>query len=77
MTVQDKLPHYIKENLLAKSMCSQAYVNNPNFLNLIQRMGLPFKPYTDFKKADIKERILLCTRELLNGYGTRIYNIIN
>lgn len=62
MTVQDKLPHYIKENLLAKSMCSQAYLNNPNFLNFIQKTGLPFKPYTDFKKADIKERTMLYAR---------------
>ncbi len=59
MTVQQKLPHYIKENLLAQSMCAQTYVNNPNFISFTHRTGLKFKSYNDFKKADIKERTLL------------------
>ncbi|EPD8299821.1 DUF262 domain-containing protein, partial [Escherichia coli] len=36
-----KQPHYIKENLLAKSLCPLAYMNNPNFNQLRNVFGLP------------------------------------
>lgn len=51
-----KQPHYIKENLLAKSLCSLAYMNNPNFNQLRNVFRLPFKPHDSFKKQDIDER---------------------
>ncbi|MCX8971306.1 DUF262 domain-containing protein, partial [Citrobacter portucalensis] len=51
-----KQPHYIKENLLAKSLCSLAYMNNPNFNQLRNVFGLPFKSHDSFKKQDIDER---------------------
>lgn len=38
-----KQPHYIKENLLAKSLCPLAYMNNPNFNQLRNVFGLPFR----------------------------------
>ena len=51
-----KQPHYIKENLLAKSLCPLAYMNNPNFNQLRNVLGLPFKPHDSFKKQDVDER---------------------
>lgn len=52
----EKIGHYIKENLLVKSLCPKAYENNPNFTLMISSLGLPFKPHPEFKKADIDER---------------------
>ncbi|HEA2502482.1 TPA: DUF262 domain-containing protein [Escherichia coli] len=51
-----KQPHYIKENLLAKSLCPLAYMNNPNFNQLRNVFGLPFKSHDSFKKQDVDER---------------------
>ena len=51
-----KQPHYIKENLLAKSLCPLAYMNNPNFNQLRNVLGVPFKPHDSFKKQDVDER---------------------
>ena len=57
--VVEKLPHYIKENLLAQSFCEATYEKNPTFKAFIKEKGLPFKPYSDFKKKDIQERCAL------------------
>ena len=51
-----KQPHYIKENLLVKSLCALAYDNNPNFVQMAQRFDLPFRAHDVFNKADIEER---------------------
>lgn len=59
MPVVEKLPHYIKENILAQSFCASAYEKNPSFKAFITKNYLPFKPYTDFKKKDIQERCSL------------------
>lgn len=53
---EKKHVHYIKENLLVKSLCPLAYENNPNFTNLKNNLGLPFRAHTEFKKKDIDER---------------------
>jgi len=55
----EKLEHYVKENLLVKSLHNLAYQNNPNFTKMVEQSGLPFKPHETFKKADIQERTLL------------------
>lgn len=52
----DKLPHYIKENLLVKSLHPLAYENNPNFNKLFTNNGLAFKAHSEMKVVDIKER---------------------
>jgi uncharacterized protein with ParB-like and HNH nuclease domain len=52
----DKLPHYIKENVLVKSLNTLAYENNPNFKKLITHKGLDFKPHTEMKVVDIHSR---------------------
>ena len=52
----DKMIHYQKENLLARSLCPLTYQNNPNFTNWAKARGLDFKPHAKFKKADILSR---------------------
>jgi uncharacterized protein with ParB-like and HNH nuclease domain len=53
---EKKLPHYIKENLLAQSLCELTYVSNPNFTKTMKEMNLPFKAHREFKKTDIQSR---------------------
>jgi hypothetical protein len=55
-TYADKRPRYFGQNLLAASLDPQAYEKNPGFLAFIQRTGLPFKPYEEFRADDIIER---------------------
>lgn len=54
-----KIPHYIKENLLAQSFCEATYQKNPSFLAFVKANNLPFKSYADFKKKNIQERCVL------------------
>lgn len=56
LSYEQKQPHYIKENLLAKSLCPLAYDNNPNFIFLQQTLRLPFKAHTIFQKQDVDAR---------------------
>jgi uncharacterized protein with ParB-like and HNH nuclease domain len=53
---EEKLEHYIKENALVRSLCSLTYQNNPNFVNMKNRLGLPFQHHGQFKKVDIEQR---------------------
>jgi len=50
---EEKLPHYQKENLLARSLCELTYQNNPNFTRWAADCRLPFRSHTAFKKADV------------------------
>lgn len=59
LPVDQKLPHYIKENLMAQSFCSATYEKNPGFISFIKAHNLPFRPFSEFKKADIQERCKL------------------
>lgn len=59
LTYAKKLPHYLTQNLLARSLHSQCYQHNPGFTQFLQRSGLPFKPHEQFKKADLEERSTL------------------
>jgi hypothetical protein len=52
----EKMEHYIKVNLLAKTFCEGTYQLNPNFLQMKESLGLQFKPHAQFKKQDIAER---------------------
>ena len=52
----EKLPHYAGQNLLAKSLSPIAYEHNPGFLRFIDRTGLPFRSYDEFKRADMDQR---------------------
>lgn len=55
----EKLEHYQSENLLARSLHPMCYVHNPGFLKLKGETGLPFKAFTEFKKANFDERFTL------------------
>ncbi len=58
----EKLKHYVKENLLAQSLCQLTYQNNPNFLNMDSRLSLGFKAHDEFQKQDIQDRQTLYQR---------------
>ena len=58
-TYEEKLPHYLKDNLLVQSLCSEAYESNPNFTKAVRELGLPFKAHKSFKVKDLDERQLL------------------
>lgn len=53
---EEKVKHYIRENLLAASLNPQCYERNPNFIHYLQASGLPFQPHEQFKKADLDAR---------------------
>ena len=56
MSYGQKVGHYLKENLLAKSLHPKAYENNPNFVGMSNNLGLKFKAHNAFAKEDIDER---------------------
>ena len=56
MSYAEKLEHYLKENLLLKSLHPKSYEDNPNFIAMAQSLGLKFKPHKSFTKSDIDER---------------------
>ncbi|MHB1676265.1 MAG: GmrSD restriction endonuclease domain-containing protein [Sulfuriferula sp.] len=62
MPYAEKVQHYLKENLLVKSLHFKAYENNPNFTGMAQRLHIPFKHYELFGKTDIDERQKLIRR---------------
>lgn len=47
---------------MVKSLHPKTYENNPNFLNMSDKLGLWFKPHKLFNKADIDERQVLIQR---------------
>jgi uncharacterized protein with ParB-like and HNH nuclease domain len=59
LTYAEKLPHYLTQNLLARSLHPQCYQHNPGFRQFVQRSDLPFKSHAEFKKADLEERTVL------------------
>ena len=59
LPVDQKLPHYIKENLMAQSFCEATYERNPGFISFCKANNLPFRPFPEFKKADIQEHCKL------------------
>ena len=56
MTYAEKVEHYLKENLLVKSLHPKAYENNPNFVGMAKNLGLKLKAHKAYAKADIDER---------------------
>ncbi len=57
MFVYEKIPHYLKENLLAQSLNESSYINNPNFTNAKNQFKLSFQSYCveALKSSDQKE----------------------
>lgn len=62
LTYEEKLPHYLEQNLLARSLHPQCYEHNPGFLRFKEQSGLPFVPLAQFKKADVESRSQLYTK---------------
>ncbi len=56
MRYDEKLKHYSKENLLAKSLCEIAYQNNPNFTNMCEHLNIDFRPHNVFHMEDLQLR---------------------
>ncbi len=52
----EKMPHYLSQNLLARSLHPQCYSHNPGFVQFIDKTGLPFQAHAAFKKADQDNR---------------------
>ena len=52
----EKRPRYFAQNYLAKTLDHQTYDHNPKFLDFKERSRLPFRPHTEFRKADLDER---------------------
>jgi uncharacterized protein with ParB-like and HNH nuclease domain len=65
-----KLPYYLEQNLLAKSLHPQTYEKNPNFSTFIKESGLNFKPHPEFKKEDI-----LLRQKLYQSICEKIWNL--
>jgi len=70
LSYKEKLPHYVSQNLLVRSLHSQTYEKNPNFLNFMKESGINFKAYSDFKKADMLER-----NKLYQSICEKIWNL--
>jgi Protein of unknown function (DUF1524) len=54
----EKRKHYLGQggNLLSRSLHEGAYDHNPGFKRFIEENGLPFRPHSEFKKADLDAR---------------------
>jgi hypothetical protein len=61
-----KVGPYFGQNLLAKSLSTNCYSNQPKFLQFVRETGLPFQAHDHFRKADLDQRQelyrLLCER---------------
>lgn len=69
LAYSEKRPHYLGQNLLARSLHEQAYDHNPGFRRFIEQSGLPFRPHTEFRKADVDAR-----QALYQQLAERIWN---
>jgi hypothetical protein len=57
MRYEDKVGHYLGQNLLARSLHPGCYDHNPSFTRFRDRHQLPFKPYPErFTAEDMAER---------------------
>lgn len=70
LTFDKKLPIYFGENLLAKSLNSDCYQNNPQFRRFFESENLQFKAYTTFDKKALLER-----QELYEELAKKIWSV--
>ena len=70
LTFERKLPIYFGENLLAKSLSGDCYLNNPQFKRFYERENLNFKKYSEFNKEALLER-----QELYEEIAKKIWGI--
>ena len=69
MRYEEKRHHYDSQNLLARSLCANAYDKNPRFKDFRDKADLCFKPYEVFKVDAINER-----QELYRQLAKRIWS---
>jgi len=46
----------LSQNLLVRSLHPDCYQHNQGFINFVNSSKLPFRPYLDFKRADLDAR---------------------
>jgi len=56
LTYAQKRPHYNGQNILARTLCDEAYDHNPDLKQFIERTGIHLRPHSEFKKADLEAR---------------------
>lgn len=69
MPYADKRKHYLKQNLLARSLHEDSYERDPGFTEFVQKRELPFKPHPKFRKADLDAR-----QDLYRRLAEQIWN---
>lgn len=67
---KDKVKKYDSENLLARTLHENCYVNNPSFLRWIKEENMGFKPYDQFSVIEIEER-----QSLYKEISKKIWNL--
>ena len=72
---EDKVVHYIEQNILVQSLCKQKYEANPGFLSFVENSSLPFKPYEHFTKVSIAERSELYRQILILNWPEAVMNL--
>lgn len=65
----EKRPHYVSQNLLARSLHEQCYERNPGFLAYVSQEGLPFEALPEFRKEQIEAR-----QQLYRQLADRVWN---
>lgn len=53
---EQKRPHYNSQNILARTLCAEAYDRNPGLKQFIERTGVSLCPHAEFKKANLEKR---------------------
>jgi len=54
LTYEKKRPHFNSQNILARTLCDEAYDHNPGLRQFMDRTGIELQPHPDFKKADLE-----------------------
>lgn len=76
MPYEQKVDHYYGQNLLAKSLNSKCYENNPGFDDYRRKEGLPFKQYPRFGKESTEQRQDLYKMILEEIYNIKVFSEI-
>ena len=69
LSYEEKLKHYLEENLLAQSLHERTYERNTDFRKFIKKSRLLFRACPNFKKANLDDR-----QKLYQQLAKRIWN---
>lgn len=72
MTFVEKLPKYLEQNILTKTLCSQFYENNPKLRKFIDQEGINLTSFDSFSKESIKKR-----NQVYKEVANKIWSIDN